>query len=434
MTATTTGEPASRSGYRYVVAWMLVVVYTLNFLDRQIVAILGKYISADLHLTKTQFGLMGGTAFAAFYTVCGIPVAYLADRWNRIWIMSGACAIWSLFTAGCGATSNFIQIGLCRMGVGIGEAGGSPPSYSLISDYFPPGERGTGLAIYSLGVPLGSMLGALIGGRIAEAYSWRMAFYVVGLPGILVALLMLLVIREPRRGGLDALSVGAAAHEPAPPLMTSISSFFADRTLLLTAISCALSAFVGYAGLIWNPQFLELVKGMSGKDVANQYSLVLGATGVIGTFGAGWLADKLAQRDRRWFAWLPAIAFLLSIPFWLGMLWAPSAQIALLFIAGPALLNNVYLAPSLAVVQNAVSPSRRTMAGAILLFVLNLVGLGVGPVYVGRIADAMEPVHGHNALAYGFAALIPLAALTSIAFMASAASIARDKRLAALIP
>jgi sugar phosphate permease len=216
--------------------------------------------------------------------------------------------------------------------------------------------------------------------------------------------------------------------------MTAIGGFFANRTLLLTAVSCALSAFVGYAALIWNPQFLELVKGMSGKDVANQYSLVIGVTGVIGTFGAGWLADKLAQRDRRWFAWLPAIAFLLSIPFWLGMLWAPTAQIALLFVAGPALLNNIYLAPSLAVVQNAVAPGRRTMAGAILLFVLNLVGLGVGPVYVGRIADAMEPAQGHNALAYGFAALIPIAALTVLSFLASAASIARDKRLAAVAP
>ncbi|THD79940.1 MAG: MFS transporter [Phenylobacterium sp.] len=433
MTAAAVTDAQARPGYRYVVVWMLAIVYTLNFLDRQIVAILGKYISADLHLTKTQFGLMGGTAFAVFYTVCGIPVAYLADRWNRIWIMSGACAVWSLFTAGCGATTNFIQIGLCRMGVGIGEAGGSPPSYSLISDYFPPSERGTGLAIYSLGVPLGSMIGAFVGGRIAEAYGWRMAFYAVGLPGVLVALLLLLVVREPRRGGLDAVTAGATAHEPAPPLMTAIGGFFANRTLLLTAISSGLSAFVGYAGLIWNPQFLELVKGMSGKEVANYYSLTLGVTGVIGTFGAGWLVDKLTKKDRRWFAWVPAIAFTLSIPFWIGMLWAPTWQITMLFLAGPLLLNSMYLAPALAVVQNAVTPGQRTMAGAILLFVLNLVGLGVGPVYVGRIADAVEPQRGHNSLAIGFAALIPIVVLTVGAHIAASMSIARDKRLAALV-
>jgi sugar phosphate permease len=421
------------SRYRYVVVWMLVVVYTLNFLDRQIVAILGKYISADLHLTKTQFGLMGGTAFALFYTVCAIPVAYLADRWNRIWIMSGACAIWSLFTAACGATTNFVQIGLCRMGVGIGEAGGSPPSYSLISDYFPPSERGTGLAIYSLGVPLGSMIGAFAGGRIAEAAGWRMAFYAVGLPGVLVALVMLLVVREPRRGGLDLVAAGAVDHEPPPPLMTAIGGFFANRTLLLTAVASALSAFVGYAGLIWNPQFLELVKGMGGKDVANYYSLTLGVTGVIGTFGAGWIVDRLTRIDRRWFAWVPAIAFALSIPFWIGMLWAPTWQLTMLFLAGPLLLNSMYLAPALAVVQNAVPPGQRTMAGAILLFVLNLVGLGVGPVYVGRIADAMEPAHGHNSLAIGFAAVIPIVAITVLAHLAAAASIGRDKRIAALV-
>jgi len=431
MTTAAVPEAKPASAYRYVVVWMLVLVYTLNFLDRQIVAILGKYISDDLHLTKTQFGLMGGTAFALFYTVCGVPVAWLADRWNRIWIMSGACALWSIFTALCGSATNFVQIGLFRMGVGIGEAGGSPPSYSLISDYFPPKERATGLAIYSLGVPLGSMLGAFAGGRIAEAYSWRTAFYVVGLPGVLLALAMLIVVREPKRGGLDPLVAGALSHEPAPPLGQSIAAFFANRTLLLTAISSGLSAFVGYAGLIWNPQFLEIVKGMSGEDVANYYSIALGITGVIGTFGAGWLADRLAERDKRWFAWLPAASFALSVPFWFGMLWAPSWQLTLIFMAGPMLLNSMYLAPVLAIVQNAAAPAQRTVAGAILLFVLNLVGLGIGPVYVGRIADAVEPQRGHDALAVGFAALIPIAVVTVVSFLALASSIARDKRLMA---
>jgi MFS family permease len=430
MTAAAVSATPASKGYRYVVVWMLALVYTLNFLDRQIVAILGKYISADLHLTKTQFGLMGGTAFAVFYTVCGIPVAYLADRWNRIWIMSGACALWSLFTAACGATTNFVQIGLCRMGVGVGEAGGSPPSYSLISDYFPPNERGTGMAIYSLGVPLGSMIGAFVGGRIAEEAGWRTAFYAVGLPGVLVAIVMFLVVREPRRGGLDAVADGADGHEPAPPLLKAIGGFFGQRTLLLTAVSSALSAFVGYAALIWNPQFLELVKGMGGKEVANYYSLTLGVTGVIGTFGAGWLADRLGHKDRRWLAWLPAIGFTLSIPFWIGLIWAPSWQMSLMFMAGPLLLNNTYLAPALAVTQNAVSPARRTMTGAILLFVLNLVGLGVGPVYVGRIAESMEATRGHNSLAVGFAALLPIVVLTVLAHLAAAASIGRDRRLA----
>jgi MFS family permease len=433
MTAATTTTPKAGTGYRYLVVTVLAVVYTFNFLDRQIISILGRDISTELHLTKTQFGLLGGTAFALFYTVCGIPVAYLADRASRVWIISIASAVWSVFTALCGTAHGFVQIMLYRMGVGVGEAGGSPPSYSLISDYFPPKERGVGLAIYSLGVPLGSMIGAFAGGRIAAAYNWRVAFYVVGAPGVLLALVMLLMVREPKRGGLDDYLGGATAHEPAPPLLNAIAGFFADRTLVLTAISSGLSAFVGYAGLIWNPQFLEIVKGMGKVQIANYYALTLGVTGVIGTFGAGWLVDRLSRRDRRWFAWVPALSFLLSIPCFFGLLWAPTWQIAMLFLAGPLLLNSMYLAPALAVVQNAVAPARRTMSGAILLFVLNLVGLGVGPVYVGRIADAMEPAHGKYALAFGYAALIPIIVLTVLAHLAAAGSIARDKWLAALV-
>jgi len=430
-TAEATAAPSSKS-YRYLVAGMLALVYTFNFLDRQIVSILGKDISAELHLTKTQFGLLGGTAFALFYTVCGIPVAWLCDRGNRIAIMSVACAIWSAFTALCGSAQTFVQIIICRMGVGVGEAGGSPPSYSLLSDYFPPKERGVGMALYSLGVPVGSMLGAFLGQRIASAYSWRVAFYAVGLPGVLIALVMYFVVREPRRGGLDAVAAGDS-HEPAPPMLQAVGSFFAQRTLTLTAISSAFSAFVGYAGLIWNPQFLQIVKDMPKERIGDAYALTLGVTGVIGTFAAGWLADRLAHRDRRWFAWLPAISFLVSIPFWIGLLWAPTWQLALLFAAGPMLLNNMYLAPALAIVQNAVSPARRTVSGAVLLFVLNLVGLGVGPPYVGRIADAMDAAHGKASLAYGYAALIPVIVLTVLAHLAASASIARDKRLAAVV-
>jgi MFS family permease len=433
---TAAAMPGAKAGprYRYLVVGVLVVVYTLNFLDRQLVSVLAEPIRKDLHLTDTQLGMLGGLYFAAFYTFFGIPVGWLADRTKRIWIMSGACALWSLFTMGCGAATSFVQLAVMRMGVGIGEAGGSPPSYSLISDYFPPKERGTGLAIYSLGVPLGSMLGAALGGGIAAHYGWRTAFFAVGAPGVLMALVMLLVIREPKRGGLDAYADGKDAHEPPPPLLSAVASYFANRTLLLVAISSGLSAFVGYAGLAWNTPYLMRVKGMSLTEVAAYYSVVLGVTGVIGTFAAGWLADRLGQKDRRWYAWLPAIAFTLSIPFWIGIIKAPTWQIALLFIAGPALLNNMYLAPALAVVQNAVPPARRTISGATLLFVLNLVGLGGGPVFVGRISDMAKPHYGNQSLAIGFAALIPMVALTVLAHLAASMSIARDKRLAALIP
>jgi len=432
MTAAAMTGAKTGSGYRYLVVWMLVVVYSLNFLDRQLVSVLAEPIRKDLKLNDTQLGMLGGIYFAAFYTFFGIPVGWLADRVKRIWIMSGACALWSLFTMGCGAATNFAQLAILRMGVGVGEAGGSPPSYSLISDYFPARERGTGLAIYSLGVPLGSMLGAALGGGIAARFGWRAAFFAVGAPGVLMALIMLLVIREPKRGGLDAFADGADEHAPPPPLIDAVVAYFADRTLLITAISSGLSAFVGYASLAWNTPFLMRVKGMSLGEVAAYYSLVLGITGVIGTFAAGWMADKLGHKDRRWYAWLPAAAFALTIPFWLGILWAPSWPLTLLFIAGPALLNSMYLAPALAVVQNAVPPNRRTISGATLLFVLNLVGLGGGPVFVGRISDLAKPHYGDHSLVIGFAALIPVVVLTILAHLAAAASIGRDKRLAAV--
>lgn len=430
MSTDTSAEAKPVSAYSYFVVSFLAVVYTLNFLDRQIISILGKDISAELHLTKTQFGLLGGTSFALLYTTCGIAVAYLADRVSRKWIIALACTIWSLFTALCGTAQNFTQILLYRMGVGFGEAGGSPPSYSMISDYFPAAQRGTALAIYSLGVPIGSMLGAFAGGKLALAYGWRTAFFIVGAPGVILGVLMLLLVREPKRGGLDAFVDGATEHPPAPPILTAISGFFANRTLVLTAVSSAMSAFVGYAGLVWNPQFLEGVKKMAAADVATYYALALGVTGIIGTLVSGWLVDKLGKKDRRWFAWVPAIAFALSIPFWFGLLWAPTWQIAMLFLLGPMLMNQAYLAPALTVAQNAVPPAQRTMTGAILLFILNLVGLGVAPVYVGWIADAMEPVHGDQALAYGFAGVIPFVGLTVLAHIAASYSIARDKRLA----
>jgi MFS family permease len=423
---------STASGYSYFVAVFLALVYTLNFLDRQIISILAEPIRKDLNLTDTQLGMLGGIAFALFYTTFGLPVAWLADRARRVWIISAACALWSLFTVLCGTATNFVQLALYRMGVGVGEAGGSPPSYSLISDYFPPEKRGTGLAIYSLGVPVGSMLGAFAAGRIADAYGWQTAFFALGVPGVVLAVAMLFVVKEPKRGGLDPI-VDGKDHEAAPPLFSAISAFFSNRTLVLTALSSAMSAFVGYAALSWNPPFLMRVKGMTLTQVADFYAIVLGVTGIIGTFAAGWLVDRLSRRDRRWFAWVPAIAFTITIPFWVLMIWAPTWQLALLFMAVPALLNNMYLAPALTVVQNAVPPGQRTISGAVLLFVLNIIGLGVGPIYVGRISDAAKPEYGDQSLAVGFAWLLPIVVLTIVAHLAAARSIARDKRLAAAL-
>jgi len=433
MTAATTTASKAGTGYRYLVVGLLAVVYTFNFMDRQIMSTLAEPIRKDLGLSDTALGALGGLTFALFYTTFGIPVAWLSDRFKRVWIMAAACGIWSIFTAGCGLATNFAQLAFARIMVGAGEAGGSPPSYSLISDYFPAKERGTGLALYSLGVPLGSMLGVMYGGGVAAVYGWRAAFFAVGLPGVILALIMLFVVREPKRGALDEMALGAEAHAPAPPARQVITEFLTNRTLLCVAIACGISAFAGYAMLLWNPPLLMRVKGATLKEVSAYYGWVIGVTGVIGTFAAGWLADKLGQRDRRWYAWIPVIAFTLSLPALAGLIWAPTWQIALAFVAVPALLNNMYLAPALAVVQNAVPPGQRTMAGAILLFVLNLIGLGGGPIFLGRISDMAKPRFGDQSLLVGYAALAPVIVIAILAHLAAAASIARDKRLAAAV-
>ncbi|HEY3949883.1 MFS transporter [Phenylobacterium sp.] len=433
MSVTTETAPKTGAGYRYLVVGLLAVVYTFNFMDRQIMSTLIEPIRKELGLSDTSLGFLGGLSFAIFYTTCGIPVAWLSDRYRRVWIMAAACGIWSVFTASCGLATNFVQLAFARIMVGAGEAGGSPPSYSLVSDYFPPKERGTGLALYSLGVPIGSMMGVLYGGRVAADYGWRMAFFAVGLPGIVLALIMLLVIREPKRGALDEMALGAEAHAPAPPVTEVIGAFFANRTLVCVAIACGLSAFAGYAMLNWNVPLLMRVKGASLKEVSAYYGWIIGATGVVGTFGAGWLADKLGQRDRRWYAWIPVIAFTLSLPALAGLIWAPTWQIALMFIAVPALLNNMYLAPALAIVQNAVPPGQRTMAGAILLFILNLIGLGGGPIFLGKVSDMAKPQYGDHSLLVGYGALIPVIVIAIVAHLVAAGSIARDKRLAAAI-
>ncbi|WP_337187934.1 MFS transporter [Phenylobacterium sp.] len=415
-------------GYRYVVVGLLAVAYTFNFLDRQLISVLAEPIREDLGLTDTQLGLLGGIFFAAFYTTFGIPVGYLADRTRRIWIISGGCALWSLFTALCGSASSFLQLALFRMGVGIGEAGGSPPSHSLISDYFRPEERGTALALFSLGIPVGSMFGIALGGWIAAEYGWRMAFVAMGVPGILLAAVLLLFVREPPRGGLDPPVVGATRQGAPPAFLAVIAGYFSDRTLVLTALALGLSAIVAYGVSSWAAPFLMRTKGMSLTEVAAYYGLIVGVTGIIGTFGAGWLVDRLARLDRRWFAWLPALGFALTLPAWVGLMWAPNWQLALIFLAVPALLNHSALAPALAVVQNKVAPNRRTVSSAILMFFLNLMGLGIGPIYVGGISDWARPTYGDQSLTVGLGALIPIVVMAVAAHLLAAQSIGRDQK------
>lgn len=402
----------------FVVA-MLGGVYSLNFLDRQLLSILAEPIKRDLLLTDTQLGLLSGFMFALFYTLFGILVAWLADRSNRVRIVSIACGLWSLFTAGCGFAQNFLQLSLARSGVGVGEAGGSPPSYSIIADYFPPERRGSALAVYSLGVPVGTTAGAALGGWIAAEHGWRMAFIVIGLLGVLVAAVVLVTVKEPRRGQQDAAPASPAR------LTDTIGDFARDPVLCWTALAGGLSAFVGYAMLSWTPALLMRTKAMSLGDIALFYSIVSGVAAAVGTLASGWLVDRFGAARPSLYAIIPAAAFLLAAPFyWLGVQ-VQSWALSLALLAIPFALYSMYLAPVLAILQNNVPASQRSTASALFLFILNLIGLGCGPLFIGWISDVATGLGHAQGLRLAMFALLPFFPLAALAHLGTAKALSK---------
>ncbi|MDZ7671071.1 MAG: MFS transporter [Gammaproteobacteria bacterium] len=376
---------------------MLVVVYVFNFLDRQIVTILAEPIKMDLGLSDTQVGLMTGLAFAIFYTVLGIPIARLADRASRVSIISVALVIWSGMTAVCGLAQNFVQILAARIGVGVGEAGCSPPAHSLIADYFPPEKRASALSIYALGIPIGSIFGLLAGGWVAEFYGWRVAFLVVGLPGIALAIAFKLTIQEPVRGMSD---VAGKPETGQLPLISTIRTLLSNRTMLHMAMGGALTSFVGYGLGQWLPAMFIRIHGLGVGETATYFGLVLGVASAAGTFIGGSLADRLAGWDRRVYAWLPAAGVLVAFPFFVVGLMLDQPYVAIAILITPYLLNSLWLGPAFGTIQNLAPMRMRAMASAMLLFILNIIGLGFGPFLVGLISDLLTDAYGTEALRY----------------------------------
>jgi MFS family permease len=379
--------------YAWVVLAMLCFVYVFNFMDRQLMSVLTTYIKEDLKLTDTQVGLMTGLLFALFYTLLGVAAGWLADRSVRTWILGAGCFIWSLFTLLCGKAPNFGIMAIARMGVGVGEAAGAPPSYSIVSDYFPPEKRGLALALFSLGVPFGMALGAWMGPEIAERWSWRHAFIGIGLAGMVASVLLVIVVREPKKGAMD---VKLDVHmEEAPtqaldrqPFTKSMNEFFGRPMLLAAAFSCAMAAFVGYAILNWTVPFLQRELGAAEySKVKLAYPLMLAISMGLGTWWSGGIVDWLAKKSKINYALLPAAALALAIPFFIGFIEADTMFMKLAFLSVPTFLNIFYLAPALAVVQNSTKASQRTISGAMLLLVLNLIGLGGGPTLIGILSD-----------------------------------------------
>lgn len=407
--------PGAKAGF---VLGMLCFVYVLNFLDRQLLAILAKPIQDTLHVTDSQLGLIGGLYFAFFYCFIAIPVGWLADKTNRVAVLSLACGIWSAATMACGFAATYPQLVVARMTVGFGEAGGVPPSYAIISDYFPPGRRGTALGIYNLGPPIGAALGIAFGASIAAAFSWRRAFVVLGAVGLFAAIAVALFVREPRKGGLDhrtdQATVGRAGF------WETLKMFFSHPALVLAALGSGSTQFITYGLGNFATLFLMREKGMTLNEVAAYYSLVVGIGMSAGIFVSGRVIDRYTRRAKQAYALIPAGSLVLAIPFYLAFVWAPSWPLALCFMLGPMFLNYFYLSSSVALVQEEVRPDQRVMSGALLLLVMNFIGLGLGPTYVGAASDYFRASHPGNSLQIALYTLTPFYVLAIVLFLALA--------------
>lgn len=383
--------------YRRYALLILVLAYTSSHVDRNIVGILIEPLKADLLLSDTQLGFLSGIAFALFYATLGIPIAIFADRSNRRNIIAWSIAIWSVMTAMCGLAQNFWQLAIARIGVGVGEAGSSPPSHSMLADLYPKEKRSSAMSIYALGVYLGIMIGFIVGGFVAEWWGWRAAFFVVGLPGILIALLVRFTMIEPPRGFADGV-------KPPPMGKVNIKAGFAVlwrvRTTRHVVLGVTLTALVGYGTIVWNPAFLIRSHGLTPGQVGLFLGPLMGIIGGLGAWIGGMLADKLAARDASWNAWIVGLAKLLTIPFIIAFYMIDSTFWALLAYCPAVFLGAFYLGPSFAMIQSLTPLRSRALASAIMLLVLNLVGLGLGPQLIGIVSDLVSGPFGSDSLRY----------------------------------
>ncbi|WP_439633031.1 spinster family MFS transporter [Glycocaulis sp.] len=426
-------QPLAPSARRYAIG-MLLVIYIFNFLDRQIVNILAEPIKIELGLADWQLGMLTGLAFAAFYTVLGIPIARYAEKADRVKIISVAVAVWSAFTIACGLAANFTQLLLARIGVGVGEAGCSPPAHSLITDYTPKEERASALAIYSMGIPLGSLAGMALGGLIADAFGWRVAFFVAGAPGIILAIMAFLTLPEPRRG-LEKKVVPVKG----PSFGDALRELKSKKSFWWISIGAALSAMVGYGHIAFYGSFYlrnhgegltamavnvnEMIGVSFGPIgfVGTALGLIIGICGAAGTFLGGVLADRAARKNVSGYATVPAIAGLVTvIPFIAAML-VDNVALSFALLAIPVFAGAIWYGPIFASAQSLVHPQTRATAAAVLLFIINLVGLGLGPLLVGTFSDIFAQTMGAaEGIRWSMVVFGGMGGIASIAFFLAA--------------
>ncbi|WP_430419809.1 spinster family MFS transporter [Phenylobacterium sp.] len=394
-------------GYTRYAMFLLLGIYIVNFLDRQVINILAEPIKNDLGLADWQLGLMSGLAFALFYTFLGIPIARMAERKNRAFIIGGAVAVWSGFTALCATAGNFWQLIAYRIGVGVGEAGCTPPAHSLIADYAPKEKRASALAFYSMGTPIGGLLGLVMGGIVADAYGWRAAFLVAGAPGLIFAVLAFFTLKEPRRLlSAHAEKVRMASSATFGQTMT----YLAKRpTFWFIAFAAAIKAFIGYGHAPFTASFFLRNHTAEINKLADDFGLgpvgflglalglISGTAGAIGSYVGGWIADKFGKNDLRAYMVAPAIASLITIPVYIIAVTIDSAAIALFILAINGFLGTLWYGPVYGTGQSVVPPHMRATAAAILLFIINLIGLGLGPLAVGILSDFLNKGMGLGA-------------------------------------
>jgi MFS family permease len=421
-------QPAPKTtSAAYYALGVLTLVYSFNFIDRQLLAILQESIKSDLGLTDSHLGLLTGFAFAAFYVTAGIPIARLADRSNRRNIVALAVFIWSFMTSISGLAQNFVQLLIARIGVGVGEAGGSPPSHSIISDIFPVEKRATAMGLYSSGVSIGILFGFLLGGWLNEFFGWRVAFVVVGLPGILLAIIVRFTLSEPKRGQSEART--ASANQPS--LVEVLSVLWNRPSFRYLSMGAALNAFVGYATANWTASFMIRSHGMSTGELGTWLAAILGLGGAIGMISCGYLSDKLGKKDKRWYMWTPMLALLIGIPFAAAAFTVDGKYMALMCLIVPGIIMNSYLGNVIAMTHGLVGLSMRATASAILFFILNIIGLGLGPWSVGILSDLLTPSLGASALGMALFYIVPpVMILSALCFYAASRNLKHDLSLA----
>lgn len=411
-------------GYRFYVLGLLTLVFVINFIDRQVLSVLIEPIKHELQLTDTQLGLLSGLAFALFYVTFGVPVARLADLKSRRNLITICMIAWSSMTALCGAAANFTQLLLARIGVAIGEAGCVAPSHSILSDYYRPEDRAAALSIYSAGASVGIFFGLLAGGWLADAFGWRLALVIIGLPGIGVALIVLFTLREPARG--MSLPVTAA-----PPTMTAhfwsdLGTLLRRRTLLFIALAGGFQSMVTYGVTTWLPAFFMRVHGMSMSSVGATLAVINGLVAGLGAIVGGSATAYLSRRDRRWLLWTPTIATVVSTPLYALAVLSPSIPTSLALLTPAAFLSMMYVGPALAATHGVAGVSLRATGVALTLFVSNLFGIGGGALLVGMVSDAFVAIEPAVSLRYGLLAVLLANVPATIGYLMAAHRVRND--------